>query len=515
MSTTAAPPAPHKPPPLPPLPATASASAPWVGPAVPTSSSAVPTPTVNVTSSIRVPSTNTATTVFASAIDFPSIVTGSASRSTSASTSPPPSRASSPTPSALSVSSASANDNNNDPHARIFAALLAADAPVDECKLRRAARAGIPSYARPAVWNVLLGVTSTTSATHIFLDLDPSTSTSASTPPTAPVDSHGDGQIPRRVRKALTKSRAIARGFGLIPSHNDSDDSISDANGSVNGGATSAGMSGSGSSVVRNNSGNGFANGLIGSGIDMPSRRSSRSPPPLASRHSSTTFSRDDEASVEAASAAASVRHRRRHHHLPHARPTVDSEVTAIYTSIVSAYLENAPPHITYEDHLVTLCIPFVHVMPTHSDAYNAFCALMRHQASVFAQSGLLEAVSNFLAMFRINHPELYDLFAAEDVDMKRWARDWLRGLLVEQLPRRSLLRLWDSYFAAPTQDEGILLHPYVCLVFVQHLKPQLLDCDDGERITAILSSLPAVDIDHIIAHAVTARQQLRDRNIV
>lgn len=114
--------------------------------------------------------------------------------------------------------------------------------------------------------------------------------------------------------------------------------------------------------------------------------------------------------------------------------------------------------------------------------------------------------------MFRTLHPELYDHFVAEEVDIHAWATNWLRGLLVEQLPRKALLRLWDSYFATV---DGLALHPFVCLVFLHHLTPELHDCDDAECIRSVLSSVPPLDIDLVIAHAVTTRDQLRELGIM
>lgn len=160
------------------------------------------------------------------------------------------------------------------------------------------------------------------------------------------------------------------------------------------------------------------------------------------------------------------------------------------------------------------LVCPFLEVMVSEAEAFYAFSAMMATHSPLFTSHGLQDAVSQFKSMFRALHPDLYDLFVMEDFDVNKWARNWLRGLLVEQLSRHVLLRLWDSYFAHPPED-GLLLHPYVCLVFIQHVKSELLDSDDAERMSAILSSLPTVDTDHVIAHAVTIRAQLCHRGVM
>lgn len=198
------------------------------------------------------------------------------------------------------------------------------------------------------------------------------------------------------------------------------------------------------------------------------------------------------------------------------------ANVIETYTRILSTYIRHSTPQIQYDDDLVYLLIPIIHTFNTQEpESYTLFSSLLHHQPSsthhpiinLFNSTETLhEHISDFLSMFRLTHPDLYDLFVNEDVDITRWAKSWLRGLLVGQLPPKSLLRLWDVYFSSDLLD----LHPFVCLVFVATVKQKLLDCDDAERIWSVLSSLPAIDIDRVVAHAITARdEQLRDRQAI
>lgn len=472
-----------------------------------------------------------------------------------------------------------------DPQARVFETLLLADAPVDEQKLRRAARAGIPARARPDVWNMLLGVTAFDTSHDAALR--PRRLTQYAALAQLAVDSV-DPAIPRRVRRALARSRAALAfgaaaaqrtstgsataataggnssngvgskddvtaslshgsvgvaggGGGGISSASPVSDTVNDitsvANGNGNSteipfgsgvvagnasgrgsgnisasGGSNGNVSISGSGSICSGGGSGNGNGLVasdtrGAGIsDARVRLRSRSPPPTVAL--SMHDAEPPPAQPPPGGASAHARHRSA------VRTVVDTQVATSFTRILAAYLEHAAPSISFDEHLVLLSAPFLDVMPTEADAFYAFSALMNVQQVLFNPSGLLDAVSNFLGMFRCVHADLYDHFVAEEVDINRWARNWLRCLLVNLLPRKSLLRLWDAYFAA-RPDDGLLLHPYVCLVFIQHLKPELQDCEDAESIMAVLSSLPAIDIDHVIAHAITARQQLRDRDIM
>lgn len=231
---------------------------------------------------------------------------------------------------------------------------------------------------------------------------------------------------------------------------------------------------------------------------------------------------------------------------------------------------------MVYDDDLVSICWVLMRVMGNHEgDVYAAMNSLLFHataHGALFSQDGhaLHDAVSTFLALLRARHPDVYDHLVSEDVDVHRWARSWLRGLLVTNLTLPCLLRLWDIYLTesypsssgASTgrrrrRDRGagsetgdndafrdggvdeqvedeqqeqeleqeqeeeeddddkerrkhdlLDLHPFVCLVFVASVKQDLFECDDTERILAVLSKLPPVDIDQVVAHAIALRDE-------
>ncbi len=118
---------------------------------------------------------------------------------------------------------------------------------------------------------------------------------------------------------------------------------------------------------------------------------------------------------------------------------------------------------------------------------------------------------TEFLSILRYMYLDLHELFVAEEVDMKAWVPSWLRSLLARQMPRDTLLKLWDAYFTALAGDWA-QLHPYVCLVLVGGIRGDLQDCEDGERILSILSrpKLASSDPCRLLAHARSAREQLK-----
>lgn len=234
---------------------------------------------------------------------------------------------------------------------------------------------------------------------------------------------------------------------------------------------------------------------------------------------------------------------------------------------------------MVYDDDLVSICWVLMRVMGNHEgDVYAAMNSLLFHataHGALFSQDGhaLHDAVSTFLALLRASHPDVYDHLVGEDVDIHRWARSWLRGLLVTNLTLPCLLRLWDIYLTESYPSSGggsgattrrrqrrrdragsetddkdkfrdgdvdevdddddqqeqelepeqereeeeeqerrkhdlLDLHPFVCLVFVATVKQDLFECDDTERILAVLSKLPPVDIDQVVAHAIALRDE-------
>ncbi|CAN8067324.1 unnamed protein product [Agarophyton chilense] len=347
-----------------------------------------------------------------------------------------------------------------DLHAREFHVLLDADAAVDESKIRRAASSGVPPLMRERVWKLLLGVSSFDTADDLSLHLNRTHSYNASS---ATIDQHD--YVPSRIRRVLKRAPTV---YQPLPTHDRRlrPDSLS-------------------------------SESFDGDDDDDDSLDAHRPSTPLSlSRNMTLTPS---------TYAKASQRKRSQ---------VVDLQIQLKFIRIITTYLNTAPQDVQYHDDMVYLCAPFIEIMPAEADAFHAFSALMRTCQHLYTEHGLKEAVADFNLLLRDALPNLYDKFVVEEVDMNRFVCQWLRALLVHQLPRRCLLRLWDSYFANLEKD-SLSLHPYVCLVFIGRLDQELEECEDSERILSLLSKIPAADIDHVVAHAHTTRERLREKGIV
>lgn len=347
-----------------------------------------------------------------------------------------------------------------DSQVALFRTLLDADSAIDESKLRRAASAGVPIHIRPLVWRLLLGITAFDSIDGVASEQE---RTRNYTKLAAEVDD--DDDVARRIRVVLKRSRSAYQPLGTL-------DKKTSRQGSTS-----------------------------GESYDGDEEEENSRAVPEPSMANGTT-----KANGRAVSYVRSSRHAKLR--------IVDREVVGRFTRVINTFLQATGTSVDFHPDMVQLCGPFIELMPTESDAFYGFNALMQRYQKMFDDDNLQEAVSQFINMFRTLHQDLYDQFVAEEVDMNKWVPKWLRCLLVHQLPRRALLRLWDSYFAHPGPD-GLDLHSYVCLVFIEHIKSELQDCDDGERILSLLNKLPLVNIDRVIAHALTVREQLREGDIL
>jgi len=61
----------------------------------------------------------------------------------------------------------------------------------------------------------------------------------------------------------------------------------------------------------------------------------------------------------------------------------------------------------------------------------------------------------------------------------------------MRELPLRSIVRLWDSYFAENGPDERSSLHLFVCSAFLIHWKRLLLEQCDFQGLMLTVQGLP------------------------
>lgn len=192
-----------------------------------------------------------------------------------------------------------------------------------------------------------------------------------------------------------------------------------------------------------------------------------------------------------------------------------DTDTSAAILRVVALYLSSAPA-VEFHCDMLFIAAPFLEVMPSEADAYFAFAALMQKAAPLFTPAGLADAVGGFRKAFRFLFGDLHELLVSEEVDMNAWVPSWLRSLLARHLPRDALLRLWDAYFVGQHGD-CVQLHPYVCVVLVAAIRGDLQDCEDGERIAAILArpSLAAPDPSRTLASANDTREKLKGAGVI
>ncbi len=171
---------------------------------------------------------------------------------------------------------------------------------------------------------------------------------------------------------------------------------------------------------------------------------------------------------------------------------------------------------VQFHKDMVYVAAPFLEVFHgVEWEAERAFAALMAEHAPLFDAATAQMRVAEFTTALMHLYPELFDYLDAECVDMNKWALSWLRTLLARQMPRASVLRLWDQYVAE--RDVSALLHPYVCLVLVGSISSELQDCDDGEGLEHYLykPNIVARDPLRIVQHAIKVRAALKASGVI
>ncbi|KAJ3348358.1 hypothetical protein HDU83_001374 [Entophlyctis luteolus] len=173
--------------------------------------------------------------------------------------------------------------------------------------------------------------------------------------------------------------------------------------------------------------------------------------------------------------------------------------------NVVSAYLTHTRSQ-EYSPAMVHLAGPFAYLIPDETNVYFCFIAMMNSVDAYYDKKPLSDRASEFCMLVRTHLPDLHSHFEEEEIDFKVCANEWFQFFLSKELPLESLLRLWDTYFCGP---DGLESHVYVCLAILSALKENLEELDQSE-IQSVLLRLPYMDMDNIINHAMTLRDEIR-----
>lgn len=183
-------------------------------------------------------------------------------------------------------------------------------------------------------------------------------------------------------------------------------------------------------------------------------------------------------------------------------------------TRILSLYVTTS--QVEFHKDMVYLAAPILEVFEKIEwQASCAFSTIMSTHSPLFDATVAQMRVAEFTTALMHLYPELSDYLDAECVDMNKWALSWLRTLLARQMPRSSVLRLWDEYMIE--SNVSSMLHPYVCLVLVGSISSELQDCDDGEGLEHYLykPNIVARDPSRIVQHAVKVRAALKASGVI
>jgi len=108
-----------------------------------------------------------------------------------------------------------------------------------------------------------------------------------------------------------------------------------------------------------------------------------------------------------------------------------------------------------------------------------------------FAQPGIQRQVAQLDDLIARIQPDLHDHLLEQGVQFLQFSFRWFNNLLMRELPLRSIVRLWDSYFAENGPDERSSLHLFVCSAFLIHWKRLLLEQCDFQGLMLTVQGLP------------------------
>uniref|UniRef100_A0A7S0H7H4 Rab-GAP TBC domain-containing protein n=1 Tax=Hanusia phi TaxID=3032 RepID=A0A7S0H7H4_9CRYP len=167
------------------------------------------------------------------------------------------------------------------------------------------------------------------------------------------------------------------------------------------------------------------------------------------------------------------------------------------------------PPSIAH------LLPPFIVCTQEESDAFYCFQGMMVRMLLHMPEDKLNLRVAQFVMLFKTIYPEINVALEEEEVEVNEWAVSWLRYLLCRELAPDCLLRLWDTYFAAESPDDGILLHTYICLAILDNLQGTIIELSERSEMLSLLHHLPVMDMDQIITQAQSIRDEVYARNLL
>ncbi|KAH6560900.1 hypothetical protein BASA50_006244 [Batrachochytrium salamandrivorans] len=181
--------------------------------------------------------------------------------------------------------------------------------------------------------------------------------------------------------------------------------------------------------------------------------------------------------------------------------------------NVVSAYLNVHYQHQSQNllpEMLVSLCGPIACTLAIESEVYFSLEKVLAQTDELMSVRDLNQRLANFLMLFRILMPDLYNHFEEEQVNFREWATSWFQYLLSRELPLECVMRLWDTYFSI---TDGLSLHVFVCLAMLSHVKDNLEELEQSE-IHSLLLRLPALDMDKIISHAFRIKYEVLEKSL-
>jgi len=193
----------------------------------------------------------------------------------------------------------------------------------------------------------------------------------------------------------------------------------------------------------------------------------------------------------------------------------LDSKNKEVIERVAATYILHSL-HPQLPPNIACLLPPFIVCAGSQEvEIYYCFAGLMGLYIELMPPEEMGLRVARFVMLFKVIYPEVNAALEEEEVEPNEWVMSWLELLLCRELSVDNALRLWDSYFAADTPGDGLLLHPYVCLAVIENIQGTIIELNERSEMLSVLQHLPHMDMEHVITQAQSIRDEVRVRNLL
>lgn len=132
------------------------------------------------------------------------------------------------------------------------------------------------------------------------------------------------------------------------------------------------------------------------------------------------------------------------------------------------------------------------------------------------SQTGIARQISIMIKVLGRTNPRLMSHLRALHVEPLQYAFRWMNCMLIREFPLHTVIRLWDSYLGE-SEESFCEFHIYVCVAFLAHWEPVILEMHDFNDVIIFLQAPPTQnwtngDLEILLSQAYVWKAMFSDR---